>query len=257
MDLMNMKRIHVLLIVLLLCLGGWLFRIVPDPGKDQKPVLAQEINWLVKKYGPKRYSQGFEELIIRDFFRDKKNGYFVDVGASHHRINSTTYLLEKHLGWNGIAVDAIADYAVGYQKHRKNTLFFHFYVGDISDEEIDFYIVSKNKRLSSGRLDVVKKHEKFNKIKIPTIRLNDLLEHVGVTHFDFLSMDIELAEPEALAGFDISRYKPHLVCIEAHEPVLMDILNYFSRNNYRVLEQYKKIDSLNLYFTPGKERRRE
>ncbi len=32
-------------------------------------------------------------------------------------------------------------------------------------------------------------------------------------------MDIELSEPKALAGFTIERFKPELVCIEAHPEV--------------------------------------
>jgi hypothetical protein len=54
----------------------------------------------------------------------------------------------------------------------------------------------------------------------------------GLTGIDFLSIDIELAEPEALAGLDAQRYRPRLVCIEAYPQVRQHILNYFARHGY-------------------------
>ena len=41
-------------------------------------------------------------------------------------------------------------------------------------------------------------------VMVPTITLNDLLPKHGLEKIDFLSMDIELSEPKALAGFDIA-----------------------------------------------------
>jgi hypothetical protein len=63
-------------------------------------------------------------------------------------------------------------------------------------------------------------------------------------------MDIELHEPEALRGFDIQRFRPQLVCIEAHPEVRQEILDYFARNGYVVVGKYLRADIWNLYFTP-------
>lgn len=49
--------------------------------------------------GKKLHSQFNEELVIRHFFKDRKKGFFADVGAYHWRKYSTTYYLEKHLEW--------------------------------------------------------------------------------------------------------------------------------------------------------------
>jgi hypothetical protein len=37
-----------------------------------------------------RVSRNFEELIVRHFFKDKKNGTFLDVGASHYQKENNT-----------------------------------------------------------------------------------------------------------------------------------------------------------------------
>ena len=41
--------------------------------------------------GEKLYSQSNEELIIRHFFDDRRDGVFVDVGSFHWKKYSTTY----------------------------------------------------------------------------------------------------------------------------------------------------------------------
>ena len=81
---------------------------------------------------------------------------------------------------------------------------------------------------------------------MPTITLNDLLRAEGISKIDLLSIDIELHEPQALKGFDIKRFKPSLVCIEALPPVRQQILDYFAANGYVVVGKYVWVDLENL-----------
>ena len=69
-------------------------------------------------------------------------------------------------------------------------------------------------------------------------------EH-GIEKVDFLSMDIEGHEPNALKGFDIDRFRSDLVCIEA-KPVNRDFIrSYFSERGYEQLEEYLEYDMSN------------
>ena len=86
--------------------------------------------------------------------------------------------------------------------------------------------------------------------KSPTIRLTDLLDRAGIRRVDLLSIDVELAEPKVLAGFDIDRFRPALVCVEGHSEVRQQILDYFARHRYVVVGQYLRVDTQNLYFEP-------
>ncbi len=215
--------------------------------------LPPKENRLVAKYGRPLYSEYFEELIIRDFFGDRRGGFFVDVGAGPYKANSTTYFLESHLGWTGIAVDARSSYAADYARYRKGTRFFAFFVSDESDENIDFYVTRKNDGLSStADKKWAARDGAYDRTVVPTITLDDLLGRAGITSIDFLSMDVELAEPAALAGFDIERFRPALVCVEIHEPVRRQVLDYFARHGYHTVETYKDLDFLNLYFAADK-----
>lgn len=203
------------------------------------------------KYGPSRYSQFAEEWIIRDFFDDRRGGFFLDVGANHYQYASTTYYLEKHLGWSGIAVEPLRRFAAEYETHRPATRFLPFFVSDVSDAQAKLYVLDQHTVVSSSERSFTERTgQNPTEMIVPTITLNDLLASAGVERIDLLSMDIELSEPKALAGFDIRRYRPELVCIEAHPEVRQQILDYFAEHGYVIVEQYLPADEHNLYFTP-------
>ena len=87
-------------------------------------------------------------------------------------------------------------------------------------------------------------------VSVPTTTLNHVLDQAGIASLDFASIDIELHEPQALAGFDIQKYAPALACIEAHPEVRQAILDYFHAHGYVVVGKYLRMDPKNLYFTP-------
>lgn len=207
----------------------------------------------ILKHGKKLYSQQNEELIIRDFFQDRREGFFLDVGCAWPIRNSTTYFLEKHLDWSGISVDGLPDYGPWWKDKRPRSKFFNFIVTDHSGTIESFYRAAWPgiSSIEKGRVMAGRKVNQ-QEIKIPTTTLNDLLEKNGVEKIDFLSMDIEKAEPLALAGFDIKKYQPQLVCIEATPTVQDQILEYFEKHDYERIEKYLEHDQRNWFFTPKK-----
>lgn len=207
------------------------------------------------KFGPNRYSFSQEEWIIRDHFQDRRAGTFVDVGANDYQKFSNTYYLEAHLGWSGMAIDPQRTFEDGYRKNRPRTTFLPFFISDVSDQEATLYL-SQRQLMSSGHREVAQSGaylplgQEPVGIKVPTISLTDLCDRVGLRKIDFLSIDVELFEPKVLAGFDIERFQPDLVCIEADLAVRQQILDYFARHGYTVVGKYLRADSSNLYFAP-------
>ena len=223
----------------------------PITPSDAADGLPRGARYLQAAYGPARYSQFAEEWIIRDFFQDKRDGVFVDVGANHYRDSSTTFYLEKNLGWSGLAIEPLAQFEADYKTHRPRTTFAPFFVADVSDETAKMYVLDAHTVVSSSdRKFTERTGANPRELLVPTITLNDLLPKHGIERIDFLSMDIELSEPKALAGFDIRRFRPGLVCIEAHDEVRQQILDYFARNGYVIVGKYLPADENNLYFKP-------
>ena len=89
-----------------------------------------------------------------------------------------------------------------------------------------------------------------DEILVPTRTLTQILDDNGVEGVDFLSMDIEGAEPGALRGFDIDRFRPALVCIEATASIGGEILAYFQGHAYERIDEYLEHDGVNWYFRP-------
>ena len=222
----------------------------------QQEVVDPELDALAKAYGPNHNSWHHEEWIIRDFFQDRRGGVFVDVGASHYRISSNTYHLEHELGWSGVAVEPMRHFEADYVAHRPRTRFLAFFASDRSDEDVTMYTYGEDFAASSSDRNFAERNgdsanETLRRVVTPTATLDVLLARAGIEAFDFLSMDIELAEPKALAGLDIERFRPALVCIEAHAEVRQQIIDYFARHGYVAVGKYLRVDPINLYFRPA------
>jgi FkbM family methyltransferase len=205
----------------------------------------------ILKTGKKLYSQHDEEIIIRDFFNDRKNGVFVDIGAFTPKQFSTTYYLESELGWSGIAVDASPGLAEQWKNTRPKSKFLQYAVSDKSGEKLTFYLSGQLSSLDPEWLrqfPAVKPDQKGVPYEVTSITMNDLLEQNGIKKIDFLSMDIEGAEPLALAGFDIEKYQPELVCIEFSPSVRQKIVDYMTAHGYERIVEYVARDSKNGYF---------
>ena len=59
----------------------------------------RNLKYLLKK----SYSQ-FEEEFLKTYFKNKKDGFFIDIGCYHPFKGNNTYLLYKS-GWSGINID--------------------------------------------------------------------------------------------------------------------------------------------------------
>jgi FkbM family methyltransferase len=244
--------LEALLLVLLASVVAAAWSVTRNAGAVRSGANAWELAQLADTYGPAHHSRNAEEWIIRDFFQDRRNGVFLDVGANHYQNESNTYFLEHQLGWTGIAVEPLVEFEADYKRYRPGTRFRAFFASDASNQRAHMFYLKENSLVTSATKDFTAREGGAtpSEIEAPTITLDDLLTLEKIDRVDFLSMDIELAEPKALAGFDLRRFSPQLVCIEAHREVRQVLLNYFHDRGYVVIGKYLGADPLNLYFTP-------
>ena len=216
-------------------------------GNSEGPTEAERF---IARYGMPRYSRNLEEPLIRDFFQDRRDGVFLDVGANHYKNQSNTYYLESELGWSGVAIEPLTEFAADYATHRKKTIFVAAFASDVADSTIPFYVPQVGQKLMSSSNPTFASliTTAVTETTVPTTTINAVLAQANIQAIDFMSMDIELAEPAALRGFDITRYRPALVCIEAHLVVRQAIIDYFTTHGYRVVGKYLRADARNLYF---------
>ena len=243
-----------LISALMLCIGavvGYRRALLPASTIEAINMMTAESRTLARDFGPQKHSQYEEEWALRDFFKGQRDGVFVDVGANDYEHMSNTFYLETEMGWSGVAVDPLKEFEAGYKEHRPRTRFRSFFVSDRSNEQAKMYLLKGNTLVTSADKTFTERYGKDTKeVTAPTITLNDLLDSEHIQRIDFLSIDVELHEPEVLAGFDVQRFRPALICIEAHPEVRQQILDYFATRKYVVVGRYLRADPENLYFKP-------
>jgi FkbM family methyltransferase len=206
---------------------------------------------LIARYGSDKYSQGVEELLIRDFFQDQRGGIFVDVGAYEPQKWSNTFFLEDRLEWTGVAVDALAEFAEAYRQTRPRTRYVVAFASDKDEGTETLHLNPSELAVSSHSQSFTRLFYQNTEPRVVAVRTVDsILAEAGITSVDFMSMDIELGEPAALRGFAVKRFRPRLVCVEAHEQTRQAILDYFASNDYVLVGKYLLLDRVNLYFMP-------
>jgi FkbM family methyltransferase len=155
-----------------------------------------------------------EERLKVEFF-GARMGFFVDVGANDPRQGSQTFALEQ-AGWRGVLVEPQPDLAAALRADRSAQV---FQVACSSPQNAGGTMVLHLAGMFSsldGRLAVTGLRS-GRAIDVPVRTLDDILaEAQAPSPIDFLSIDIEGHEAQALAGFSFARWRPRLILIEDH-----------------------------------------
>ena len=165
------------------------------------------------------YAQYQEDKILNTILENKKDGFFIDVGANDGKIGSNSFFFEQ-LGWKGILIEPILEFCEKMKVFRKNSEIINAAVGNPKQPtEIDFFEVEGVNVLSSLNPDVrrvEKEKGKIQKRKVQLMSLNQILGNKNVTSIDFISIDVEGLEPEVLRGIDLEKYQPRFLIIEGN-----------------------------------------
>ena len=168
----------------------------------------------------KYYSQNGEDFLLDQIFKGKPNGFFVEIGCLEGIVFSNTYAFEKK-GWKGICVEAHNGFIAELRRNRNGSTVIHCAVGEADKDNVTFYA---NKIGSLSTLDK-KMEDRWNQThksffygfeeQIVNMRtLTTIFDENKVSSIDFISLDIEGYEVEALLGLDLNKYRPRLMVIE-------------------------------------------
>ena len=184
------------------------------------------------------YSQINQDINLINFYKEKENGYFVDIGAHDGIYLSNSYLLEKRYNWRGICAEAQPLVYENLLKNRGNMICHMDAVYHTSDLWIEFAIADND--VLSGISDYLDKHKDEvltnNKIiSCKTISLLDLLDLYNAPRFiEYLSIDTEGSEYEILKVFEFDKYTFGYIDIEHNYEIIKreKIKELLENNNY-------------------------
>ena len=66
--------------------------------------------------------QANQDKFVLNILKEKRNGYFLEIGSNHPININNTFLLEKHYDWKGIMVEFQQSFLNLYEKHRPNSI---------------------------------------------------------------------------------------------------------------------------------------
>lgn len=178
-----------------------------------------------------------QDLFVLLELNFKRNGFFVEFGATNGIDLSNTYLLEKEFNWNGILAEPAKNWHDDLKTNRTCSIETACVWRD-SKSILDFS-ESNVKELSTisefKNSDVHKKlRRNSTTYKVNTISLNDLLDKYNAPKIiDYLSIDTEGSEYEILSNFDFSRYKFRVITCEHNFTANRDkIFELLTKNGY-------------------------
>ncbi len=203
-----------------------------------------------ERCGSERYSRpGLHDIDAKlERHLPDRSGVFVEVGAFDGYRYSNTYFLERFRGWRGVLIEPIPESFALCVRERPGSQVFNCalvapggpsrltlsYGGPLSAE--------RSRERDRTELDRGTSFgwEETYEVTVPARPLTAVLDEAGVHSIDFLTLDVEGAEVDALRGLDLDRHAPRYLLVETNgaERAIADLLDprfalveHFSEND--------------------------
>jgi hypothetical protein len=109
-------------------------------------------------------SQAYQDMFVLSMLNGKKNGTYLEIGASHAKMISNTYLLEKLFDWNGISIDISIESKHSFDEYnRKNTLIIE---DALTLDYREILSKTKTKQIDYLQLDIEPQYNTLNCLKL-------------------------------------------------------------------------------------------
>lgn len=198
-----------------------------------KLYLYFRIYWLERGFIKReKYSQCGEDIFINDFFKKKRRGVYVDIGAFNPIKYNNTFLLYQR-NWKGINIDL------------NQTSIDMFNILRPKDKNICAIVDFQNKKrkvyienLFSPLNTISKKFSKNLSNKKIYLKTSKKFSDLVKRQFDFLNIDIEGMDFKVLKSINLKLYKPKMICIEifGHKNFLK-VKEYLKKKNYTYIKK--------------------
>jgi hypothetical protein len=152
-----------------------------------------------------------QDLFVLSETNFKKNGFYVEFGATNGFDLSNTYILEKQFGWKGILAEPAKVWRASIEINRPGSFIETKCVWAESDLTLQFNETRQPELSTVNIFSQIDGH--FNERKsgdyydVLSISLNDLLKKYNAPRYiDYLSIDTEGSEFEILSTFNFNEY---------------------------------------------------
>jgi FkbM family methyltransferase len=174
-------------------------------------------------------SQLLQDIFCLLVTKLKREGFFVEFGATDGINLSNTYILEKNFGWKGILAEPCKKYHQDllnnrncsidlrcvYKNSREHIVFKEANIGELST----IYNYANNDLHKDKRADAIE-------YLVETVSLEDLLDkYKSPKYIDYLSIDTEGSEYDILSSFNFDTYKFGVITVEHNYTINREKIN--------------------------------
>jgi len=180
----------------------------------------------------------------------KRDGYYVDVGSADGVVHSNTYIFDR-MGWKGICIDPFPT-----NMGKRTCQMFRQPVFSESGKKVSFRAAGEN----GGIVDTMNRYKDANSnaqvVEFVTATLDEILDKAKAPrHIDYVSIDVEGAELDALRGFSLDKYEVDAFTIEHNNEKdkreamrqLLESKGYARVRSWMVDDWYVRRDMANRY----------
>jgi len=182
--------------------------------------------------------------------KGKRNGFFVEFGATNGRDLSNTAILERDFQWTGILAEPAKCWHSALKANR-SAVIDHRCVWSQTGATLAFKETEIAELSTLSILADADDGHRQNRVKgktysVETISLNDLLKvHNCPRQIDYLSIDTEGSELEILRAFKFDNYDIGIITVEHsyREPDRQSIFDLLTSKGFiRLFEPFSKFD---------------
>ena len=192
------------------------------------------------------YSQWGEDLEIINYFKNKQNGKYLDIGSFHPLMYSNTYLLYRK-GWSGVNIDLNQTTIDLFNIARPNDLNLCRIIGS-EEKKVKVYFDSLFSPVNTADEIFYKEHKKIffkNKFirEVISEKFHSIVERNHISEIDFINIDAEGMDYQVLQQIDLGQIKVSLLAIETHyvsgqeTKDFLNIVQHLKINSFSLLKR--------------------
>ncbi|MEM7789910.1 MAG: FkbM family methyltransferase [Verrucomicrobiota bacterium] len=202
--------------------------------------MKRSIHHLLRVAGHPRYCQlglnGLDDKLAS--YLGFSGGVFLEAGANNGLEQSNTYYLERIKGWRGILVEPVPEFFAQCKRARPRAVCINAALvpKDYTDTTVKLQtaglmtMVTKSSGHSGYSVEHIEQGLRNEallqsyQIEAKAMTLDQVIEASGFDRIDFMSLDLEGYEVEALKGLNLEKYGPTWLLIEVRAQAELNAL---------------------------------
>jgi hypothetical protein len=184
-------------------------QLLREAGADE---LARDLWDFVSREGTRSQARSFDDLFAWWSLQSARRPFFIEAGCWDPVYRNNTVLLERHLGWEGVLIEASPTWWGAIKAERTSPLIRSALVPtSMSARTVSIDLSGAS---SSTTREVGAKTPRTDAV-VDVITLPEVLERVPLECSTFLSLDIEGGEVEILRDLPLCGLRVEAISVEA------------------------------------------